>query len=120
MARIRQSFPSQQSQPRPRVCTKDLPLNNLQAVDFQVLDGRIARDQCHAKSLGVSRNHDVKGSCTATEALSTDTNPGMPLSGPFIPRMNRYPSEEGAYGGHDGRVVLSKARAIEQLRHGDA
>ena len=38
----------------------------------------------------------------------------------LIPRMNRYPREEGAYGPHDGRVVLSKARAIDQLRHGDA
>jgi hypothetical protein len=44
----------------------------------------------------------------------------MRLSGRFIPRMNHYPREEGAYGCHDGRVVLSETRAIEQLRHGDA
>ena len=100
--------------------TKDLPADDLQAVDFQVLNGGVARDQGHAKSLGVGRNHDVKCSCTRTEALGTDTNPGMRLSGLFIPRMNRYPREEGAYGRHDRRVVLSKARAIEQLCHGDA
>ncbi|MGO8839964.1 MAG: hypothetical protein ACLQF1_02185 [Methyloceanibacter sp.] len=48
---------------------KDLPADDLQAVDFQVLDGRIARDQCHAKSLGV-------GCRAASQIDSADSGSG--------------------------------------------
>ena len=38
---------------------------------FQLLDRHIARNQSCAKSLGVGRNHDVKGSCAPPEALAS-------------------------------------------------
>ena len=99
---------------------RSLPADNLQAADFQVLDGHIARNQCRAKSLGVSRNHDVKDTCAPSKPLGSNSNTGMGLSGLFIPQMNRYAAEEHAHGRHDGRLVLSKARTIEQFRYGDA
>ena len=99
---------------------RSLPADNLQAADFQVLDGHIARNQCRPKSLGMGCHHDVKDSRAPSEPLGSDTDAGMGLSGRFIPWMNRYAAEERAYGRHDGRLVLSKARTIEQFRHGDA
>jgi hypothetical protein len=67
---------------------RSLPADNLQAADFQVLDGHIACNQCRAKSLGVSRNHDVKDTCAPSKPLGSNTNTGMGLSGLFIPPMN--------------------------------
>ena len=78
----------------PRVRTKDLPADDLQAVDFQVLDRCIARDKSHAKSFGVGCSHDVKCSRASTEALGRGTNSGMSLGSLLIPWMNRYPREE--------------------------
>jgi len=49
---------------------RSLPADNLQAADFQVLDGHIACNQCRAKSLGVSRNHDVKDTCALPSRLA--------------------------------------------------
>ena len=63
---------------------RSLPADNLQAADFQVLDGHIACNQCRAKSLGVSRNHDVKDTCAPSKPLGSNTNTGMGLSGLFI------------------------------------
>jgi hypothetical protein len=99
---------------------RSLPADNLQAVDFQVLDSHIPRDEGRAKRLSLGRDHDVKCSCAPPETLGIDADASMRFSGCVIPRMNRYSRQKGTYGGHDGRLVVSKARAIEQFRQGDA
>ena len=57
--------------------TNDLPAHNLQALDFQVFNRRVAGNQGRAKSLGVGRNHDVKCSCTSPKVLGIYSYPGV-------------------------------------------
>ena len=69
-----------------------LPADDRQAVDLQILDGHIARDEGRAKRAGVSRNHDIKCPRTSTEALSTGTNPGVRLRRLADPRRGSIPA----------------------------